>query len=90
MAEHDTRRTAAPHEPGDHGIGHGNSLAAWIAVGVILVGSLVSCVAVVGAIVWLFWVGVAVIVLGMVLGRVLSMMGFGQKTETAAGRHPGG
>lgn len=85
-----SRRPAQPNQPGDHAIGHGNSLAAWVAVSIVLAGSLVGCFAVVFAQVWLFWVGVGLIVLGLVVGKILSMMGFGQKTEPTSGAASGG
>lgn len=57
--------------------GHGHSTAAWTAVGVILLGCAVMAVSVVLALVWLFVVGAVVVVVGAVLGKVLSAMGFG-------------
>ncbi len=84
------RAPAGSHQPGDHEIGHGNSLAAWVAVGIVLAGSLIGCFAVVFAQVWLFWVGVVLIVLGVIVGKVLSMMGFGQRTEPTSGAASGG
>jgi hypothetical protein len=70
------RPGAAHHEEHPEG-GHGHSVAAWTAVGVILLGSAVMAVAVVAALVWLFFVGAVVVVVGAVLGKVLSAMGFG-------------
>lgn len=67
------------HEHSSDDMGHGHSSAAWTAVGVILLGSLIMSVAVVVAQLWLFVVGAAVVVVGVVLGKVLSAMGFGQK-----------
>ena len=32
---------------------------------------------------WLFWVGMALVVVGFVAGKVLQMMGFGVKREPA-------
>jgi hypothetical protein len=60
-----------------HDVGHGNSVAAWTAVLVIAVGSIVSAVGVAVSEPWLFWVGVVVMALGLVVGKVLAMMGFG-------------
>ena len=68
--------TKAP-APQEHHEDHGHSTAAWAAVGVILLGSLVMGIAVVVAFVWLFFVGALVVVVGVVLGKVLSAMGFG-------------
>jgi hypothetical protein len=62
-----------------HAVGHGNSVAAWTAVGVIVLGSLISALAIPFSLVWLFWVGIVVIVIGAILGKVLSAMGFGEQ-----------
>jgi hypothetical protein len=56
---------------------HGNSVAAWTAVSIITLGFLVG-----GIGVWLaspvtFYVGVGLCVLGVVVGKVLALMGFG-------------
>lgn len=68
---------------------HGHSTAAWTSVGVILLGGLVSSVAIVFAVVWLFWVGVVVMVVGAALGKVLSMAGYGDKASSHAARAAG-
>ena len=62
-----------------HSGGHGHSMASWVAVGVVMLGCLVMSIAVVAALVWLFVVGAVVVVVGMVLGKVLHGMGFGEK-----------
>ena len=83
----------------EHHEDHGHSVAAWTAVGVILLGSLVMAVAVVLGSVWLFVVGTLVVVVGAVLGKVLSAMGFGanvtiesatESERDQADRGPGG
>ncbi|MGZ4613581.1 MAG: HGxxPAAW family protein [Kineosporiaceae bacterium] len=56
---------------------HGQSVASWTAVSVIMLGSLIMAVAVVITTSWLFAVGAVVVVLGAVAGKVLSAMGFG-------------
>jgi hypothetical protein len=56
---------------------HGNTPAAWTAVTIVMVGFTVGAVAVVVAAVWLFWVGVVIIALGALSGKVLAMMGLG-------------
>jgi multisubunit Na+/H+ antiporter MnhG subunit len=58
---------------------HGNTIAAWTGVGVIMIGSLIAAIAVVMASVLLFVVGAVVVVLGVVVGKVLSMAGYGAK-----------
>ena len=56
---------------------HGQSLASWTAVGMIMLGALIMCIAVVVTTPWLFVVGAVVAVGGAVAGKVLSAMGFG-------------
>lgn len=58
---------------------HGNTPAAWTAVTIMLVGFTIGTVAVI-LLNWpLFWIGgVAVVVLGAVVGKVMQMMGLGQ------------
>jgi hypothetical protein len=67
---------SAPHVEAQHD-NHGQSTAAWTAVGICMIGALIMSIAVVIASVWLFVVGAVVAVLGAVSGKVLSAMGFG-------------
>lgn len=60
---------------------HGHSVAAWTAVGIIIVASTIMSLAVVFPNPWLFVGGVVLAVVGAVAGKVLSMAGYG-----AAGR----
>lgn len=57
---------------------HGQTVAAWTTVIVILVGGVLASFGVLGALPWLFWVGMGVVVLGIVAGKVLQMAGYGQ------------
>lgn len=61
---------ATPHH-------HGNSIAAWTTVSIVIVGFLLSGVAVIVAIPPLFWVGLVIAAVGVVSGKVLSMAGYG-------------
>jgi hypothetical protein len=63
--------------------GHGHSVAAWSAVAVITFGSLVMAVAVVMNSTPGFVVGAVVAVLGGVLAKVLSSMGYGAGGRTS-------
>ncbi|MCY7372390.1 MAG: hypothetical protein LH461_01605 [Spirochaetaceae bacterium] len=56
---------------------HGNTPAAWTAVGVMFLGFLISGFAVPAEKPWLFFVGLAVVLGGAVVGKVMSMMGMG-------------
>jgi len=69
--------SGVPHE------GHGNSVAAWTAVSIVMVAACVAAVGVLIATPWLFWVGVGLIVVGVGSGKVLQMMGLGVKHEGA-------
>lgn len=78
-SSHDQSR----REEGTHD-SHGHSRAAWVAVGVILVASLVMSIAVVIASVTLFVAGAVLVVIGVVAGKVLSRAGFGHLAGTRA------
>lgn len=56
----------------------GNTVAAWVTVAIILVGGLVGSIGVMAGRPAVFWVGLGVAVIGLVVGRVLKMLGFGQ------------
>ena len=58
---------------------HGHSVAAWAAVGTLLVGTAVMSWAVVVVSVALFVVGAVICVIGVVVGKVLGMAGYGAK-----------
>jgi len=63
---------------------HGGSVAAWTAVGLIMVGFLIMSIAVLVKSVPLFVVGAVVIVLGAIAGKVLAAMGFGVSGKPGA------
>jgi hypothetical protein len=69
--------TAEQHED------HGHTPAAWTAVTIMFLGSCVAGAAVIAIQPWLFWVGLGVVVVGAVVGKVMQMMGLG-----AAGTAP--
>lgn len=56
---------------------HGNTPAAWTAVGIMIVGSLVSAFAFAIDQPWVFFLGLAIVALGLVVGKVMSMAGMG-------------
>jgi uncharacterized membrane protein len=70
-------KTSAAPSPVGHHDNHGQSLAAWTTVVVIMLGSLVMAIAVVFPSLAVFIVGAVVVVAGLVAGKVLSGMGFG-------------
>lgn len=65
---------------------HGNTTAAWVTVGFVLLGSVIASAAVVAARPWLFWAGLGVVAVGVVVGRVLKMLGFGQPGTVPASK----
>ena len=71
-----------PHQP--QYSSHGNTPAAWTAVSIVMVAFLVGGVGVVLAEQWLFWVGVALAVLGAAVGYLMSLMGYGQPRQEHA------
>ncbi len=77
-----TEKVSRPETTGaaqEHHGGHGHSVAAWTSVIVIMVGSLISSVAVLMSSVGLFVAGAVVVVLGAVAGKVLTTMGYGNE-----------
>jgi len=72
----DGQQTHAAND-GHHLVGHGNSVAAWTAVGIVLLGAAMSCGGVLFTSLWLFIAGFVVIALGAVVGKVMAAMGYG-------------
>ena len=64
------RHHATSHE-------HGHTVAAWTTVAVVLVGFMISGLAIVFAQPLAFWLGIVVAGLGVVVGKLLSMAGLG-------------
>lgn len=56
---------------------HGNTPAAWSAVAVILVGFTVGGIGLVVANAVMFWVGIALLPVGGVVGKVMQKLGMG-------------
>ncbi|MBB2987794.1 HGxxPAAW family protein [Terracoccus luteus] len=61
----------------DHDENHGHSTAAWVSVGVILLGTAIASVAVVIPNLVVGIIGAVVMVIGAALGKILSMAGYG-------------
>jgi len=58
--------------------GHGNTPAAWTAVTIMMIASVIATLGVMFANWPLFWVGMALVVVGAIVGKVMQMMGLGQ------------
>lgn len=61
------------------GSAHGHTTAAWTGVGVSFIGFILAAVAMVIPSPVLVGVGLVIAALGAVVGKVMSMMGFGKK-----------
>ena len=60
-----------------HEESHGHSLASWMLVALVLVGTFIVCLAIVLEVLWLAIVGLVICAAGLVVGRLLQMAGFG-------------
>jgi hypothetical protein len=67
---------------------HGNTPAAWTAVGIMFVGFLISGLALPFEMPWLFFVGLVVVAVGAVVGKVMQMMGLGNTVTYKDDRDP--
>jgi len=61
---------------------HGSSPAAWTAVSIIMVAFLLGGLGILIAQPWVFWAGVVLAVVGVVVGKVMQMMGMGATTAS--------
>ncbi len=57
---------------------HGQTPAAWTTVTILMVASVVGAIGIVGHNYTLFWVGVGLCVVGLVVGKIMQLMGMGQ------------
>ena len=67
---------------------HGSTPAAWTAVTIIMVAFVVGGIGVLVSQAWLFWVGCALVLVGVVAGKVMQMMGMGAQPSTQASTQP--
>jgi len=67
---------------------HGNTPAAWTAVTIMFVGCLVAAFAIPLALPWLFLVGLGIVALGAVVGKVMQMMGMGNTVAYKDSKDP--
>jgi hypothetical protein len=68
-----------PHHPRGH---HGSSPAAWTMVLLVMVGALVISIGISVPSILLDVVGAAIIVIGLVVGKVMSLAGYGSVKPT--------
>ncbi|MCC2313150.1 HGxxPAAW family protein [Cellulomonas xiejunii] len=77
-AQNPTRTETMHLPPTTPPTNHGRTVAAWTTTWGVVLGGLVAALGVAFTLVWLFWVGMGVIVLALVLGKVLQLLGHGQ------------
>jgi hypothetical protein len=58
---------------------HGHTVAMWTAVLIAMLGFLIGCIGVVIASPMVFWIGVAILPVAGVAGKVLALMGYGKQ-----------
>jgi hypothetical protein len=61
--------------------GHGNTPAAWTAVVIIIIAFIVGTLGIMAAHWVVVWIGVALVVVGVIVGKVMQMMGLGQNSH---------
>jgi Family of unknown function (DUF6704) len=67
------------HQP--HYDSHGNTPAAWTACTIIMVAFLVGGLGLIAKQPVVFWIGVALVAVGIVVGYLMSLMGYGQPRD---------
>ncbi|GIG28868.1 HGxxPAAW family protein [Cellulomonas marina] len=80
-AQNATRTEAVHLPPVAPATNHGSTVAAWTTVYGILAGAVLASLGVMFALVWLFWVGMGVVVVALLVGFALRRAGFGQGGE---------
>lgn len=63
---------------------HGNTPAAWTGVTIMLIGWVVGGIGLVTGPSWvLFWIGIALQPIGIIVGKVMAVMGMGAETTSS-------
>ena len=57
---------------------HGHTSAAWATTIIVLIGSTAAALGLVFGVMAVFWAGLAVALLGVVVGKVMQVLGYGQ------------
>ncbi|GAA3823573.1 HGxxPAAW family protein [Cellulomonas soli] len=88
-AQNATRTEQAHLPPSAAPTNHGHTTAAWTTTVVVLLGSVIAALGMVFATPWVAWAGGAVALLGVVLGKVLQILGHGQGGAATLARQAG-
>ncbi|HQR79327.1 MAG TPA: HGxxPAAW family protein [Actinomycetota bacterium] len=57
---------------------HGRTTAMWTGTTIVMIGFFVGTFALTMALPWLFWIGVALVPIGAIVGKAMAMAGMGQ------------
>ena len=60
---------------------HGHTVAAWTAVGIAMLAFLIGCIGVVVARPPIFWIGIALLPVALIVGKVLALLGFAKSAS---------
>ncbi|WP_146841034.1 HGxxPAAW family protein [Cellulomonas composti] len=85
-AQNATVTEAAHLPPSAPPTNHGRTVAAWTTTWVVVLGGLIAAGGMVAAQAWIFWVGIGVALLGLVVGKTLQVLGHGQGGAATAAR----
>jgi hypothetical protein len=77
-AQNPTRTETMHLPPTTPPTNHGRTVAAWTTTWGVVLGGVVAALGVALTLAWLFWVGMGIVVLALVLGKVLQLLGHGQ------------
>ena len=70
------------NDPSDPG--HGHSPASWAAVIIMLTAFVIGTVAFFFALAWLVWASAALLIVGLIVGYVMSKVGYGVNSMSSA------
>ncbi|MBF0689326.1 MAG: hypothetical protein IR158_16365 [Cellulomonas sp.] len=77
-AQNPTRTETMHLPPTTPPTNHGRTVAAWTTTWGVVLGGVVAALGVALTLAWLFWVGMGIVVLALVLGKILQLLGHGQ------------
>ena len=63
---------------------HGHTSAAWATTILVFIGVAIAAFAVLKAFVPIFWVGMGVVAIGLIVGKVMALLGYGQPDINAS------
>ncbi|GAB3619343.1 hypothetical protein GCM10027417_06030 [Glutamicibacter endophyticus] len=68
-------------------LGHGNSIAAWVCIGVMMIGFIVGGIAFAYTAWTIVYVSAGIVVLGLILGWIMKAAGFGVGGPRSGAKH---